>query len=377
VLFHETGHFLLARLFGMKVEEFGIGIPPLAKILGKDRKGTTYTLNWLPIGGFVRIRGEDALAEDAARPGSFASKPYFARALVLLAGVTFNFLLAFFVFFGLFWHGVAPLAINTKFETRSDPLLVPSFEHAMRTGLIEASGAELSSATGSVAERAGIGKADTVIAADGKPVASPDQFIAAVKAASAAGKPLELDLSRSGATVHVSVIPENGRIGALVEYAEVTVHTDFRYRYGALDAARIAARETYDETVFTFELLGQIGRKLLFPVTEEERQEAAAGVGGPIAVGGLFVKLERAKVGLSVLFTVAALLSINLGAFNLLPLPALDGGRLFLMTIVEPFRKWGKISTVRRIESHIHTVGFAVFILLALVVAYYDIQKFF
>lgn len=128
----------------MKVEEFGIGIPPKAATVGRDSKGCEYTLNYLPIGGFVRLKGEDEFAAASKDPDSFASKTYFAKSLVILAGVTFNFVLAFIVFVFLFWNGVAPLAVNSKFATKTETLLVPSFEKAVELGVFEVSGISLS-----------------------------------------------------------------------------------------------------------------------------------------------------------------------------------------------------------------------------------------
>lgn len=140
VIFHELGHFLAARRVGVKVEEFGVGIPPKAAVITTDKKGCEYTLNYLPIGGFVRLKGEDELGPAAADKDAFASKSYVAKSLVILAGVAFNFILAFIIFVGLFWHGVAPLAVNSKFETRSETLLVPSFDRAVELGVFEVSG---------------------------------------------------------------------------------------------------------------------------------------------------------------------------------------------------------------------------------------------
>lgn len=198
-----------------------------------------------------------------------------------------------------------------------------------------------------------------------------------MRASSEQNVPLAVVISRSGAVLHFSLLPENGKIGAYVAYSGVEIDRNFRYRYPFSQAVEIALQETYAQTLFTFELLGKIGQKLVFPRTEEERREAASGLGGPIAVGGLFVELQRSQVPISVILTVAALLSINLGAFNLLPLPALDGGRFFLMTLAEPLRRSGKIRIIRTIEASIHSVGFIFFIFLAIVIAFHDIAKFF
>lgn len=121
-----------------------------------------------------------------------------------------------------------------------------------------------------------------------------------------------MELSRSGTTVPVTVVPKDGKIGAYVAYSNVRPVEGFQYRYPFKQAVIIAAKETLNQIAFTFELLFEIFRKLIVPKTPTERQEAAQGVGGPIAVGGLFVELVSAKVGIAVIFTVAALLSINL-----------------------------------------------------------------
>jgi RIP metalloprotease RseP len=208
-------------------------------------------------------------------------------------------------------------------------------------------------------------------------IKTPDEFVARVKALAVTGSPIPVSVSRSGSTLEFSIVPENGKIGAYVSYAGVEFDRNFQYRYGFLDAVNAAAEETVSQTVFTFELLGRLFQKLVFPVGQEDRKEAAEAVGGPIAIGGLFVDLVDAKVPASVIFAVAALLSINLGAFNLLPLPALDGGRFFLMTLVEPFRRWGKIALIRKIENSVHSAGFILFIFLAITIAFHDVSKFF
>ena len=200
--------------------------------------------------------------------------------------------------------------------------------------------------------------------------------MAAVKAVPAGGS-VSLTVDRKGKEVALEIVPKNGKIGAYVSYADPVVNKDFRYEYSFFAAVSAGAEETVAQTAFTFEMLGKLVRKLAFPAKEGERQEAAQGVGGPIAIGGLFVELVSAKVAVSVIVVVAALLSINLGAFNLLPLPALDGGRFFLMTVVEPFLFFGKTALVRRIEANVHSAGFFFFMLLAVIVAFHDVFKFF
>lgn len=110
VMIHEWGHFITARLTGMKVLEFGLGIPPKIKKVFTDKKGTDFTINALPIGGFVRIDGEDMTKPSAFADGAFMSKKLPARLLVLSAGVIMNIVLAWVIFTGLFMTGVRPLS---------------------------------------------------------------------------------------------------------------------------------------------------------------------------------------------------------------------------------------------------------------------------
>lgn len=209
---------------------------------------------------------------------------------------------------------------------------------------------------------------------EGKNISTPTSFVETVRSHSADADGIQVVVSRSGSEVSLSVTPKGGKIGTYVSYADVKAKEGFAYRYPFGEAVAVAAKETVNQTAFTFELLFDILRKLIVPKNSTERQEAAAGVGGPIAIGGLFVQLVSAKVGASVILTVAALLSINLGAFNLLPLPALDGGRFFIATLLAPLKKM-KGDRVRAVENAIHTVGFSILILLAVIVAFHDVWK--
>jgi RIP metalloprotease RseP len=112
VMIHEFGHFITARMTGMRVDEFGVGIPPRARTLYQDSRGTEYTLNWLPIGGFVRIYGENHTDHGATHArDSFMHKKWPSRVLVLSAGVIMNFVLAYLIFVGLFVTGVSPVTV--------------------------------------------------------------------------------------------------------------------------------------------------------------------------------------------------------------------------------------------------------------------------
>jgi regulator of sigma E protease len=266
------------------------------------------------------------------------------------------------------------LAVNSKFDTRTETLLVPSFERAVELGVFEVSGIALSPVKGSPAERFGMKDDDRLVSVEGTSIASPAAFVETIRSHTADADGVQLVISRSGAEMPLSIMPADGKIGAYVTYADVKAREGFVYRYPFGQAVVVAAKETVDQTTFTFELLFEIVRRLVVPKDAAERQDAAAGVGGPIAIGGLFVQLVSAKVGISVILTVVALLSINLGAFNLLPFPALDGGRFFMITLLAPLRGM-KSERVRNIENTIHSVGFSILILIAIIVAFHDVWK--
>lgn len=136
VLVHEFGHFIVARKVGMKVDEFGFGIPPKVKTLYRDTQGTEYTFNLLPIGGFVRIHGEDAILPDLRDPQGFISKKWYQRFFVLVAGVAMNFLLAWIIFSGLFFAGTSPVTVIPFESGKTHSFFLPSLEEAIDSGFV-------------------------------------------------------------------------------------------------------------------------------------------------------------------------------------------------------------------------------------------------
>lgn len=207
VFVHELGHFLTARLTGMKVEEFGMGLPPRVRTLCTDTHGTAWTLNALPIGGFVRIKGEDVFAPGGTDNDSFASKPWWARSLVLLAGVTMNFILAYVIFVGVFLTGATPIAPNTIVETSANSFFLPNFDQALASGFItESGGLTISAVSGSVAEKAGIGQFEHVNSING---IIPTDY-ASFRQEVANGKEIALNLTSSGGNPRqVTLMPTN------------------------------------------------------------------------------------------------------------------------------------------------------------------------
>lgn len=114
VFIHEMGHFLVARWSGVKVHEFGIGIPPRFKKIFRDKQGTEWTLNWIPLGGFVRLKGENYDNPESRQKDALPRAPWWKQVAILLAGVTMNFLLAGFLFGILFYQGTEPLTVHIR-----------------------------------------------------------------------------------------------------------------------------------------------------------------------------------------------------------------------------------------------------------------------
>lgn len=161
-----------------------------------------------------------------------------------------------------------------------------------------------------------------------------------------------------------------------MEYNVTQVRKDFRYKFGFFESIQEGARETYNQSRMTLELFGNLLSKIFAPRIPSERTEAVKSLGGPIAVGNLFVTLIDAKAAISVIALIAALISINLGVFNLLPFPALDGGRFAFLCIHKVVGIFYKKKTIaEKIEHIAHIVGFVFLILVSLFVAYQDVLK--
>lgn len=152
-MIHEFGHFITARWTGMRVLEFGFGIPPKIKKIFTDKQGTDYTINALPFGGFVRIDGEDVSSKTAFDEGNFMSKNWGQRILVLVAGVVMNFFLAWIIFIGLFLSGTAPLSPVPFDIGKTNSYFLPSLEEALESGYVHSDGVILRPLENSVAEK--------------------------------------------------------------------------------------------------------------------------------------------------------------------------------------------------------------------------------
>ncbi len=348
IVVHEFGHFVAAKLSGMRVDEFGLGYPPRALTIAKVGE-TEYTLNWLPFGGFVKIYGEDG-GEHGSR--AFSSRPRILQAIVLVAGITMNLLFAYVLITGALVAGTPRALMQDEVAgARDAQLMVANVlpgSPAARAGLI-AGDAILSAEDGHYAFSGVVPSEFTKFVSDGNgnttitlSVKHADGKEETVFARPEAGL-LSSDPSRAVLGVEVAtvgVVPLSFT-AAIAEGASLT--------WGATKLTAIGLWHFF-YNVFTFSAdLSQVS--------------------GPVGIAG--VVGSASAQGFGDLLSIMAIISINLALINLIPIPALDGGRLLFVIIESVIRRPIKASVARVLNS----IGFIFLILLMVVVTAHDIFK--
>ncbi len=346
VLIHELGHFLMAKKFGIKVEEFGIGIPPRA--WGKKIGETLYSLNWIPYGGFVRLLGEDEIDKKVLNnPRSFAAHPVWQRIIVVVAGVAMNLLLAWILFY--------IVLIGQDFK-----IIYPSLETAAYIGHVE---------DGYPAKAAGIRTGEQIVQVDGQNITEFEVARQMIKA-------------KKGDSVKLTILALNGHDKRELEIVPKQ-DQDGNYLIGvAFSPVPIKSYETFSEKLFsgitysfdltkvTFVGLGSTIGKLI----GGDFKTASASVAGPVGIANVSNSILKNGWDAILPYTwFVGVISLTLAIFNVLPIPALDGGRLFFLIIEGLTRKKVKAE----IERIIHSVGFAVLLFLAALITFSDIHKLF
>ena len=417
ILIHELGHFLTARRAGMRVEEFGIGLPP--RLWGKKRGDTIWSINAIPVGGFVRVLGEDGRNTDNE---SMQSKTAGQRALFITAGSIMNFLTAFVLIAVLLGvHGQpsasayvadvipdSPAAeagwqrgdqiievggdsvdnaadvvsrtddfigdemsvVLSRDGERIETTVVPREnppEGQGRTGIriMNAYASALTFAEvpeGSVAAEAGIQIDDEIVSIGGMPIENVIMYDDALLAH--AGETTEFELLRDGDTVTVEVPIPNHTAGA-TNVLGTTLAQDVNY-------SRVGLLQLIPETVGQFfSTIQRMGEGLIMLLTGEV---AFSDLAGPIGMGQLTSEVITQSVTPTwvTLLNITILLSLNLAILNLLPLPALDGGRL-IFVIVEVLRRGKRIAPEK--EGMVHFIGLVILLGLMFAIAFVDIDR--
>ncbi len=359
VLVHEWGHFIASKKNGVEVEEFGLGFPPKAKSLGK-KNGTEYTLNWLPLGGFVKLKGEH---DSDTTKGSFGAASLKAKTIIMLAGVGMNLVTAFFLFTFVAIIGMPNLTKSLGFEqftVKSDTKLVRDYENK---GVIKID----TVVADSPAQKAGLKADDQIVSIAGVQINTPDRLSEQTK--SNAGKEVAV-ATKTGGIVDVRSITLN----MTSPYLGVSSYSDeygIQLRRSTWSAPIVAVGVMKDITGATFKGLGTalkgLGSLIAGGVTGNKtarqagQTAASSQVAGPVGI--VQTLYEGAKLGFSFLLFIIAIISLTLAIMNVLPIPALDGGRLYTMLFYRLIRK----KLTQKIEERIQIVGFGfVMVLLAL-----------
>jgi regulator of sigma E protease len=344
VLIHEFGHFIVAKKLGIKVEEFGVGFPPRA--ISKKIGETVYSINWLPVGGFVKLYGEDDAGggkigsritgeksqEDLQR--AFYARPLWQRMTVVTAGVIMNFILAVVV-------------LSFLFATQGVPL--PT-EHVKIREVSHASPAEV----------AGLRVNDQIVSLNGLELKDTDKFIKETQKRK--GEEVTLVVLRNGQEFTTKIIPRSnppkgqGAMGVAITNVEVK-------KYSWIEAPFYGTMEAVKFSWMIVQGLGSmIGDFVLHGIKPQ-------GVAGPIGVAQLTGEAVRA--GWFAVLWFLSLLSLNLAVLNILPIPALDGGRFFFMIIEMVTGK--KVSP--RYEAYAHGAGLVALLALMALITVFDVLR--
>lgn len=380
VFLHELGHFLVARWSGVKVHEFGIGIPPKLIRIFRDKKGTDWTLNWIPLGGFVRLKGEHFSDPESREKDAFPRATWWQQVAILLAGVTMNFLLAGLLFGVLFFQWTEPLTVHIR-ELAPNALLsrvgqgtglIPIFdtlEQAETAGVLSrAPWVALDPLPNSLAARAGIQRGDILLSMSGITLSTPEDI---GKILAESRWPIVLDILRWAEKIQISLTPKDGKIGAYIA-PNITLS---RYQYGVFGSLLHGMVEVYRQIGFSLRTFGAIiSTSFSSHSSREQKEEAVAGVGGPVAIGRVFVGLADYGVQIRSIIILTAMISLSLWVFNLLPFPALDGGRCLIVIVNQAIHVVNprfKISP--QIEQIVHSLGFMLLILASILITWKDI----
>lgn len=327
VFVHELGHFLTAKWFGVKVEEFGFGYPP--RLVGVRWRGTIYSINALPLGGFVKMLGE----ENPSAPGSLASKSRQVRALVLCAGAIMNAILPVVLF--------------------SASFMVPRQIAVGQVVVQEV-------AAGSPAALGGIQPGDVLVSINGNEIQNVGDLRYQLQLN--LGKPVDMALKRADSLLVVRAVPRwrpppgEGATGITVRLENATTSS---ISYPVWRAVPMGIRT-----------LGQTFVLVKNTVVGWFIGGGAPQVTGPVGIAEITGQVARA--GVSPLLEFTGLLSINLAILNLFPIPGLDGGRL-VFVVIEAIRRGRRISPQR--EGLIHMIGFVALLALVFLVTYFDILR--
>ena len=317
---HELGHFIAAKLCGVQVNEFAFGMGPV--ILRKQGKETLYSIRALPVGGFCAMEGEDT-EEATENPRAFNNKSWWKKIIILVAGAAMNIIIAFLVMiFAAVYTGTPTTTINSVTD-------------------------------GGAASMAGIQAGDKIVRVSDSRVDSWEEFTSFMQKEIKADKPISITVERSGKEKTFSISPQRQKDGKYV------IGVVSKQRHNLFTGIKNGTASTVKMTKTLFESF-----KMLFTSKEAIKQ-----VSGP--VGMVKIVSDVAGLGIFYYLYLVALISLNLAIFNLLPLPALDGGRIIFVII----RMFTGKAISDKVEARVHMIGMALLLTLTIFVTWNDIMR--
>lgn len=361
VSLHELGHAIVARRNGVVVEEFGIGFPPRA-YKKKLKNGILFTLNWLPLGGFVKLQGEH---DAATKKGDYGAASFWVKTKILLAGVVVNWVTAVILLTILTLFGL-PKIIPDQFSIASDTTVISTPVQIGQT------------VEGYPAAKAGLESGDKIISLNNVSIDGTQQFVDLTKELKGKTVPLtyqrdgeekttEVALRDADSSVFGSTMGQQDYIKATWSAPLVGIVTTGQYTWATLQGLGNLVSNFFG---------GLIGQLSSNEKTREEAgqklDEASNSVAGPVGILGVIFP-AASESGLGQVVFLAAIISLTLAVMNTLPIPSLDGGRWFVTAM---FRLFKKPLTKEREES-IHGTGFMVMMVLFLVITVADVTKLF
>jgi len=379
VLVHEWGHFIVAKRNGVKSEEFGLGFPPRA--WGKKLKsGMTLSLNWLPLGGFVKLKGENDSDE---RKGSLGAASLWAKSKIMLAGVTMNLLAGLAILTALALIGMPKLLTQDnvgqdQFTVASDTKII---NQQLMVGPIQ---------PGSPAQKAGFRSTDTLMSISAGGVTKNVKTVGQIHDATLdfAGRKVSIVYKRDGQIQQKQVqLLSKAEVGASQNTNDPKgylgiIPTSLQIQRSTWSAPIVAVGLTKQIVVLTFQGLGHafagLGSAIAGGVTgnhqarENGQDQASSQVGGPVAIG--VALWDYGSLGINFMLFLIALISLTLALMNVLPIPALDGGRLAMMLVSRGiFHR----PLTRAMEEKIVGASFALLMGLIVLITFVDVRRFF
>ena len=370
VVLHELGHAIVAKRNGVKVEEFGIGFPPAAKKWKVKRsflgENVTFSLNWLPLGGFVRLKGE---YDSAKGEGTYGGSTFWVKTKILLAGVMMNWITAIVLFTILAIIGMPKILSNQvqlpfDADVRRSPVTIAKIT------------------PNSPADKIGLKVNDELIKINGQSLTEAEKLPVITK--QNAGKKVRVEYRRDGKESSLDVqlndektVKTGGYLGVVPNQAEKMYSTWSAPIVGVATTGQLSYETIKGVGVLLVKTVhGSIGQIFGSAESKESARTDLASVSGSVAgpigiLGVLFPSVVNS--GIEQIIFVAALISLTLAVMNILPIPALDGGRWFTMTIFRLFKK----DLTKEREENIQATGMLILLTLTILVTISDVGKLF